>query len=302
MKRRGFTIIELITVISIIVLLIAIMTPAIRKVKESATRLQQRAQLRDIEIGLEQWHNDQDYDYPDSRTEYGATYTTTGAHHLAEALLGRDSEGFDSRSTWNAEDDEADALIYSTANYYDRERVFLDLDDAFQAQVAQIYDYGTTNTTFSMHPYPGDYDEYATATGQNQAIVLTDVFRKKKITTPEGEGAKVGMPILYYKAKDTRTFDSSLPTTSVFNYLDNAHMMMLGNNMTDENHPFFTLSAGTQPSPDQTSMDEFYAWLVNPMVRGGETPYNKDTFLLLSAGPDGLYGTKDDVHNMTHKN
>jgi hypothetical protein len=30
-------------------------------------------------------------------------------------------------------------------------------------------------------------------------------------------------------------------------------------------------------------------------------PYRADTFILLSAGPDGLYGTKDDIANFEFK-
>ena len=37
--------------------------------------------------------------------------------------------------------------------------------------------------------------------------------------------------------------------------------------------------------------------LINPKVPGGFWPYRADSYILISAGPDGLYGTGDDITN-----
>jgi prepilin-type N-terminal cleavage/methylation domain-containing protein len=311
MKKKGFTIIELLTVIAIIVMLIGLLIPSTQKAKQIASRLTERSQLRGIEIGLEAWANEQDMEYPDSTVLNGASFSTNGAHMLAEALIGRDGHGFDSNSTWNAENDESDNTIYDTTatTYYNRTDTYLEMDNIGFSQIAQIYDYATTSS-LSPHPYPGDYDEFGTATGNSKSLVFTDVFKKKRVTTPirtnmsgvsVSDEIKVGMPVLYFKAKDTYVFNSLTPNTSIYNYFDNSNIMMLGNNLTAENHPFYSDAVGQVTTPDQISIDKFYEWLINPSVSGGVTPYHKNSYILLSAGPDGLYGTKDDIHNISGK-
>lgn len=304
MRKKGFTLIELLVVISIIALIIGIMSPGIRKTKQAAEKLKQRSQLRNIEMGVEQWYNENNFQYPDSETKFGGSYTTTGSQHLTEALVGRDCHGFDKTSTWNAENDEADNTIYEVGNnnYHHRQMLYVDINDNPVAQIAQIYSTAAL-AVGNMSPYPGDKDDNAVSTGHSIASVFTDIFTRKRVLTPEGKSIRVGMPILYYKAKDTDTFDSLEPASSIFNYQDNERVMMLGNNMdfAGEQHPFYANGNGFVALAQQPAIDKFYDWLINPVIRYGKTPYNMDSFLLLSAGHDGLYGTNDDVHNISNK-
>jgi hypothetical protein len=41
----------------------------------------------------------------------------------------------------------------------------------------------------------------------------------------------------------------------------------------------------------------FYDLIRNTKVPGGDKPYRQDSYILLSAGFDGEYGTSDDVFN-----
>ncbi len=292
-KNKGFTILELLTVMIIIGLLMSIMVPGTRKAKQVAMSLKQKAQLRDIGRGLEFWYFDHNMAYPDSNFSVTTSLYTTGAHKLAEALMGRDGHGFDSNSTWDAKADEINPLIYGSIHpYRDRESVYIDSDKIGNFQIAQIYPVGGTGAV-----YPGDYDETPAATSNGQAGVLTDIFKNKKITMPvSNDSVKVGSPILYFKANNSTIYDASTPSQSIFNYIDNAAIFALGHNIDGvaNPHPFADPADG---------VDDFYASLVNPTVRingiGDPEPYNKDTFILMSAGPDGLYGTSDDIINIS---
>lgn len=65
-KRRGFTLIELLVVIAIIALLMAILTPALRKAKEQAKTVMCQNQLRQYGLAQEMYLDDNDGKYPNA--------------------------------------------------------------------------------------------------------------------------------------------------------------------------------------------------------------------------------------------
>ena len=94
-NKHGFTIIELLTVMSIIVILISMLTPALNRVRRYSMDVKQKAQFHSLAMALDMFNADND-GYPDSNAE-GPNYYG-GAMRLAEAMVGQDLKGFNPTS------------------------------------------------------------------------------------------------------------------------------------------------------------------------------------------------------------
>ena len=291
-KSKGFTIVELMTVMGVIAILIGLLVPALDQVRRIAKEIRQKAQFHSIDIALEMYKNEEG-DYPESslmpNTLTGSL--TCGAQRLAEALVGRDLQGFDPMSTWDAQADETtnNTVIYANPNKSVQTEIdacdarrkgpYLKLDNVGAFNIAQLY---KTNTG----------SVYAGSNLFYPAPVLTDVFVAQNIALSTGKTVKAGSPILYYKAdpsKKEHVASSLFINPNIYSNFDNDPILELGK-MTKqaELHPIYNPS-GLQ--------DKFYAATENPYITTVRKPYNSDSFLLLSAGYDGLYGTADDIWN-----
>jgi prepilin-type N-terminal cleavage/methylation domain-containing protein len=62
--RRGFSLVELLVVISVIALLMAILLPVLRKAKEAAREVVCRSNLRGIGIGIQMYLQNNDDRFP----------------------------------------------------------------------------------------------------------------------------------------------------------------------------------------------------------------------------------------------
>jgi type II secretory pathway pseudopilin PulG len=286
-REAAFTIVELLTVMSIIVILIGLLVPALNQVKRYAYEVKQRAQLKSIDTALELFNSEFD-GYPDSDAKDPDGVDYCGAMKLCEAVMGRDLMGFHPDSIFRSSGigslnnqlyppQTGDPIAYNNS-LSARKGPYLPLDNANAYQLRDLY---TQTGPFS---------------GEN--FVLCDVFRR---VTHLQTGKKVGMPILYYKANTARTQHDFLNPDNpqnIYDYTDNQKLLLLGK-------PFDT---GSDSTPHRLAIEtgqqpgyRFYMNTTNDKVLASSTaavrPYRADTFILISAGNDGEYGTPDDITN-----
>ena len=97
--KKGFTIIELLTVLSIIIILISVLVPGMNRARIFAKKVTQKGQFHEISKGLELFRNDHQETYPDS----GAADTDRSTCRLLrrnEALRGDAGPGRDGISSF----------------------------------------------------------------------------------------------------------------------------------------------------------------------------------------------------------
>ncbi len=88
-RKAAFTIIELLTVMSIIIILIGLLVPSLNMARRFARKLTQKNQLRTIGIAIEFFNNEWD-GYPSSTALGGEGQPYCGAMKLCEAMVGQD--------------------------------------------------------------------------------------------------------------------------------------------------------------------------------------------------------------------
>jgi type II secretory pathway pseudopilin PulG len=262
---RGFTIIELLTVMSIIILLMGLFMPAMTMVRRYARRVAQHNQLHSIEVGLAMF-NAEWQEYPNA-TPLGIFNYPSGAHALAEAMVGYDLLGYDPDRT------------YSQADLSDR-RPYLDAENA-NANKSDLYD----PSNIASPPLDPNY-------------VLSDVY--PHVTHPIS-GRSFGMPVLYYQANVSNHFHSFSDAgngESIYNYLDNHDFV--------EQLPIPGTSSIAKHAIVDNPEDTFYEDTrdYRTIVNSGGTPvvmpFRRTSYILLSAGFDGEFGTDDDVYNFSN--
>jgi len=286
-RKAAFTIVELLTVMSIIVILIGLLVPALNKVKQYAYDVKQQAQFHSIDTALELFNSEFD-GYPDSDALDPDGVPYCGGMKLCEAMMGRDLLGFHPDSIFrssglgslgnNLYPLPSDTVAY-TNSLSARKGPYLPLENANAYQLMDIY------------------EEVGPFLGEN--FVLCDVFRN---VTHRQSGKRVGMPILYYRAniaKAQHDFANPNNPENIYDYTDNHSLVMLGK-------PWDPPSKGGTPhrlaiETGQQPGYRFYMNTTNDKVlassRAAVRPYRADTYILISAGSDGEYGTPDDICN-----
>ena len=293
--RVGFTMVEMLAAVAVIAILISLIIPALTMVKKSADMAKQRAQFHSIEIALEAFSTD-DGDYPESDDTGLMPEAYPGAQKLAEAIIGQDGFGFhprselrrDGRADWDGDGNyttNPDESVY----HVDRDTEFETADENLRARRGPYLELENVNAVTLGNLY----EVYSTL--NPDGFVLCDMFG---FAQNNATNKRAGMPILYYRA-NTSNFehypDPGPPPVyddCIYDYRDNERIVDLTQ-----------LWSETVEHPMAGDSTIFYDNTLNPNFPPREDPYfpgrpyRAESFILLSAGPDGLYGTPDDVFN-----
>jgi hypothetical protein len=209
--------------------------------------------------------------YPPSDSNDITGAACCGAMRLTESLIGQDLLGFHPKSAFRADglDPNTLAPLYTATTAKAGRVLLLPLENANAHRLVDIFGKGNTG------PFRED------------TLVMCDVFEKDRPS-----GMKTGMPILYYRADTSATLhDVNEPDNprNIFDYKDNLALIKLGvPGQAGRRHPL-------------ADPKRFYLNTQDTRVGGTSRPHRANSYILISAGRDGLYGTADDICNFEWK-
>ncbi len=338
MKRTGFTLIEMLVVVAIIALLVGILLPSFTAVRTSAKKTQTLAQFHALATGLELFRKEQTIggSLPPSASDNPSDFMLianprksrstvnnngqdsvriTGAHLLFQAMVGADQLG--------------------TPGFRDRDHDGEWWNDTHDA-AGGIYEISTTGPTAGKEEVnrfggAGYVDDKMTAAARSLDALdpegLDDVD-KAAVDEPMFVDS-FEMPILYYRANRSlyrmTTNLAGANEPGIYRQQDNALItgaedgggtayagLDFGPGEVDGR--YHAIKVALSPDPGSTTatellvcdtdanyVDSFARFICDHSIRARPTPVRKDSYLLISAGPDNRYGTEDDITNWDRK-
>ena len=341
----GFSLVELLTVIAIIVLLIGILVPALSHVRKSAKVTATKAMIGTFSTGLETFRADQQLGgrYPPSASDMmvndelayrvtspypqvpvGPAIPVSGAGLLVWALAGADLLGCPGFRTFLDGSDywAQDTHYYAGATPDTSGAYALDPDtrEPVHPRVSPFIDLSRVTVT-KWNP------SAQTTDGPGSFEIPVEVEACEALAGPLDRRLTpmflddFGGPILYWRADPAgRVIADWSPTDNdalgayrgFFHFRDNDDLLdcldsskhPLQLTPGDMNHRLaFDYPAPVNPTTDldpSITDQNFAAYIRNKSIEARVTPQRTDSYLLLSAGPDGVFGTADDIANFDH--
>ena len=354
---RGFTLVELLTVIAIIVLLVGVLIPAIGAARGAAKKAATNATLQALSTGLETFRSDQqlggayppsasDFQDPQNKLTYKVNspyvgdnriprvppYEISGGSLLVWALLGADFLGtpgfktFRPTSRFWAEDTIAFRFGNNSANS-GAYALNPNTGAPEKTRVGPLVDASKVKVT------PRNANA-ASEASEGRFIIESERAARQASALPAAKREfpffidAWGNPILYWRADVAGTVIADVtPNTSptgsgqpdpelrgVYHYQDNeslltpvsgsdrqAPLILSSKSAANQNRPHRLIRPANfvpgQPGAPQTG---FSLYIQDKNVKAKAASFKADSYLLVSPGEDGIYGTGDDIANFEH--
>lgn len=322
-RTAGFTLVELLVVIAIIALLIGILVPSIAAVRRAAKKTACQATMQVLTTGLETFKGDERYGgtYPPSRSDRddgaadflkvrnpylsgGPDMEISGAGLLVWALVGADLLGcpgfktFRQTSTLWSEDCDADpwesATVPAQSGAYalkaehnpihPRASTYVELD---KVQVSGRNDDGTFYIDAEELQPARDYPMFIDAFGYPWLYWRADPAGRVYAEEHYTQGTTRGT---YHWIDNGNLLDATSVSVLKLGNGDDSHQLLWDGSATFD--PINT------PPPPGT----FEYFIMNASITARATPYKADSYILVSPGSDGIYGTPDDITNFQRSN
>lgn len=306
-RRTAFTLVELLTVIGIIVILIAILLPAVSRVQIQGRAADTQNQINKISGAISHYHQEHG-SYPGLlpnsvfNTQTGVSSVAVGGRNITmtENLVISLCGGFEPNS--------ASTATNPQPPLYDESKVG-------QGPITHQLN-ATRRRRFQAYidPTPGQLTPAKPWTNGNGRTGLSDSdlpeFMDRFNTTNPNQPGLSGMPILYMRANAAATGvveNSSNTLTNVGTLPHPGGHARYQYNLTwiaPYVEPNPTTARGSPPfnATDFPSRQNpstpagAAAYFAHPNV--ANTAKGQNQYVLISAGADGLYGTKDDITNI----
>ena len=330
MKKQGFTLVELLVVIAIIGLLISLLMPALGQVRIQARVTGMKSTFHAISTGLETFKGEfKEYPSSERRSVNGTeaeeyalreggkqpdkTKSDIGAHRLAEAMFGLDRLGYDNKLSNGVPAYKVSTSTGKPVDWYNKPvkrwgpyvdttkkgmetSSLLEIKDKINNQV-EVVDAAGAHTAIAIPAnINGEQDDKAWS---NPNPVFVD-----------STNTEYPSPVIYFRAKLTGNFIHQIYDFKHNSYILNAYKMTrFTQNYADM--PTSTYDPTGLITPKNLDLKKFesYLWDTKTGLAGSSgsnptafqsvsaRPVNRDSYILMSAGPDGEFGTGDDITN-----